>query len=250
MSHSPTPPHGHSGHINNEHVMALPKKRTILKDRVGCVRTSTFDLPGDNFSYGRKNERNCEGAGDIISNWVTANPSLEKKAAKMIVYSNVLAIKKGCITAKSMRQYCIDHPNIRMKEILLNTDSTRVDGRHEGPFGIKTKFADEHMDELLQAKYTDFHYEDSDYPNVQTIKTKGYMPVPKPTIASQSIVNVRKKHEEEHEEKHHRFIMKKFQKVKGTFERQREEAESRRRATGELAISPESTLHNSDHDSA
>jgi hypothetical protein len=187
----------------------------------------------------------------VISNWVTANPSLEKKAAKMIVYSNVLAIKKGCITAKSMRQYCIDHPNIRMKEILLNTDSTRVDGRHEGPFGIKTKFADEHMDELLQAKYTDFRNEDSDYPNVQTIKTKGYMPVPKPTIASQSIVNVRKKHEEEHEQQHHRFIMKKFQKVKGTFERQREEEKTRRRATGELAIStPESTLHKSDYESA
>jgi hypothetical protein len=31
----------------------------------------------------------------VISNWVTANPSLEKKTAKMIVYSNVLAIKKG-----------------------------------------------------------------------------------------------------------------------------------------------------------
>ncbi len=56
----------------------------------------------------------------------------------MLVYSNVLAIKKGCITAKSMRQYAIDHPNIRLKEV-LPTDSTRVDANHEGPFGIKTK---------------------------------------------------------------------------------------------------------------
>jgi hypothetical protein len=149
-----------------------------------------------------------------------------------------------------MRQYCIDHPNIRMKEILLNTDSTRVDGRHEGPFGIKTKFADERMDELLQAKYTDFRNEDSDYPNVQTIKTKGFMPVPKPTIASQSIVLARQQAGEQKEE--HRFIMKKFQKVKGTFERQREEAERQRRATGELALSagaPESP-HHGGYDSA
>ncbi|RYY88812.1 hypothetical protein EON63_01725 [archaeon] len=43
----------------------------------------------------------------MISNWVAANPSLEKKSTKMLVYSNVLAIKKGCITAKSMRQYAI-----------------------------------------------------------------------------------------------------------------------------------------------
>jgi hypothetical protein len=57
----------------------------------------------------------------------------------MLVYSNVLAIKKGCITAKSMRQYSIDHPNIRLKEVLLNTDSTRVGNNHEGPFGRKTE---------------------------------------------------------------------------------------------------------------
>lgn len=74
----------------------------------------------------------------MISNWVAANPSLEKKSSKMIVYSNVLAVKKGCITAKSMRQYAIDHPNIRLKE-LLSTDSTRINSNHEGPFGIKTK---------------------------------------------------------------------------------------------------------------
>jgi hypothetical protein len=31
----------------------------------------------------------------VISNWVTANPSLEKKSSKLIVYSNVLAVKHG-----------------------------------------------------------------------------------------------------------------------------------------------------------
>ena len=43
-----------------------------------------------------------------------------------------------CITATAMRQYSIDHPNIRMKEVLTN-DSTRVDANHEGPFGVKTR---------------------------------------------------------------------------------------------------------------
>lgn len=131
----------------------------------------------------------------------------------------------SCITAKSMRQYGIDHPNIRMKEI-LNTDSTRIDGLHEGPFGIKTKFADEHIQDILQAKYTDFRNEDSDYPAVHTIQKKGFMPVPKSTIASQSIVEARLK--KEHIPEHHRFIMKRFQNIKGTFEKQREEEEQRR----------------------
>lgn len=77
MSHSPNT-HGHShghGHGHGahggtvvEHVIHLPKKRTIIKDRVGCVRTSTYDLPGgDDYTYGHKNERGVEGAGDSTS---------------------------------------------------------------------------------------------------------------------------------------------------------------------------------------
>jgi hypothetical protein len=94
-----------------------------------------------------------------------------------------------------MRQYAIDHPNIRMKEI-LNSENMRTDANHEGPFGRKTQFADEGMDELLQARYTDFTNEDTDYPSVASIKKVGYMPVPKPTIASQSITLAREKAEE------------------------------------------------------
>ncbi|KAJ1406432.1 hypothetical protein B484DRAFT_436707 [Ochromonadaceae sp. CCMP2298] len=121
-----------------DHPTHIPKKRTMMKDRVGCVRASTYSLPMEGHTYGMKTPEAFEGAGTIISNWVTANPSLEKKSSKLIVYSNVLAVKHGCITSTAMRQYSIDHPNIRMKEV-LNNDSTRVDANHEGPFGIKTK---------------------------------------------------------------------------------------------------------------
>lgn len=47
-----------------EHAIHLPKKRTIIKDRVGCVKTSTYDLPKDGFSYGRKSIEGVEGAGE------------------------------------------------------------------------------------------------------------------------------------------------------------------------------------------
>ena len=43
----------------------------------------------------------------------------------------------SAITARAMRQYQKDHPNIRLKEV-LQTDSSRVTANHEGPFGIKT----------------------------------------------------------------------------------------------------------------
>lgn len=229
-----------------EHPSHVVKKRTIIKDRVGCTRTTTYDLPNDNFVYGKKTEdtgETAEGskysisfsyllvgnlphASIVISNWVTTNPSLEKEAPKLIVYSNVLAVKRGCITAKSMRQYAIDHPNIRMKEI-LNSDNTRLEANHEGPFGIKTSSNEETMGELLQAKYTDFTSEDTDYPSVASIKKTGFMPVPKTTHAAELIAETRRKAQEKTEKPH--FTMKKFQKVKGTFEREREEAKETKR---------------------
>ena len=108
------------------------------------------------------------------------------------------------------------------------------------------------MEEILQAKYTDFTNEDVDYPSVGSIKKTGYMPVPRPTIASQGMIEARHRQEEvsvtcvssqllsihlispcvslclllnpsQHHKKH--FIMKKFQNVKGTFQREREAKE-------------------------
>lgn len=116
----------------------IPMKRTMVKDRVGCVKTSTFSLPQGDHVYGLKRPNDPEGAGAIISNWITANPSEMKTTREMIVYQNVLSIKHGCVTAKAMRQFAIDHPNIRLKETLAS-DSARVDSNHEGPFGVKTK---------------------------------------------------------------------------------------------------------------
>jgi hypothetical protein len=40
------------------------KRRTMVKDRVGCVRTSTRNLPRGHFTYGMKYSPDAEGAGD------------------------------------------------------------------------------------------------------------------------------------------------------------------------------------------
>lgn len=50
------------------------------------------------------------------------------------------------------------------------------------------------MGHILQGRYTDFANEDNDYPDVFSIKKIGFMPSPRPTIASQSqsIARIRK----------------------------------------------------------
>jgi len=69
------------------------------------------------------------------------------------------------------------------------------------------------MDTILQGKFTNYNHEDRDYPSVQSIKKVGYLPEPKPTIASLAVIHAREKKEEQAKPKH--FIMKKFQNVKG-----------------------------------
>lgn len=49
---------------HNEQFHVPQKKRTIVKDRVGCVRTSVYSLPTENHTYGRPTEYAAEGSGD------------------------------------------------------------------------------------------------------------------------------------------------------------------------------------------
>ena len=117
----------------------LPKKRTLIKDRIGIPRTSTYALPIDpSHSYGLKRPDQPEGTGEIISNWAAANPSEGKESLKSYVHSNVLAVKNGCINAASMRMYTEAHPNIRLKEV-MQEGGLVGNANHEGPFGIHTK---------------------------------------------------------------------------------------------------------------
>lgn len=194
----------------------LPRKCTLVKHRVGCVKASCYDLPeSQNHVYGMKNKLNeDEAVGNIITNWITANPSSGKESSKMIVFSNILAIKNGCVTARAMRKYAAEHPNIRRKEA-LQTSSARVDTRFEGPFGRKTAVSDEGMDNIIGAKWTTYGPEDVDYPDTSCIKKTGSFPKPRPTVASQKVIEARIKKQEGSVPR--KFCMKRFQNVKGTF---------------------------------
>ena len=63
-----------------DHPTHIQKKRTMMKDRVGCVRASTYSLPAEGHSYGMKTEQADEGVGTskrillfcCISKWFVA----------------------------------------------------------------------------------------------------------------------------------------------------------------------------------
>ena len=223
---SPNSQKSHKPEENHEHAKItlhhphLIKKRTLIKDRIGCVRSSPYALREADFVYGKPNVTTEEGAGDIMSSWITSDPSAGKESSKLIVYSNVLAIKKGCVTARAIRQYARDHPNIRRKEALNHNNSPGSDIRAEGPFGMKSVCAEENIKDIIEAKYTDYSAEDRDYPDTSHILVGGFMPKPRPTIASQSVAYARELKEEKEHKPH--FVMKRFQNVKSHFQVMRE----------------------------
>ena len=46
---------------------------------MGCVRTSLYQLPKGDHEFGLKKPKDPENAGQLISNWVTSDPSEMKK---------------------------------------------------------------------------------------------------------------------------------------------------------------------------
>jgi hypothetical protein len=197
------------------HESHLQRKVTLVKSKVGCVKASCYDLPqGSDHIYGGTNKQAQEGVGDLLSSWVTSNPSSGKESSKLIVFSNILAIKNGCVTARAMRKYASEHPNIRRKEA-LETSSARVDTRFEGPFGRATHTEEDGFDKIIQGKYTNYGPEDVDYPDISCIKKTGSFPKPRSTNASVKLNEARLAKKNPPVQK--KFCMKRFQNIKGTF---------------------------------
>ena len=200
----------------------MPKKTTMMKHRVGVARTSTYNLPDTNHTYGYTQKKDPEGAGDMISNWITTNPSSGKESSASHVHTNILAIKKGCITAASMRKYTQEHPNIRMKEILHTTGGASGSSMMEGPFGRKTVYSEDPFADIIQSKGTNFANDDADYPVLKGFVMHGYMPKPRATRSSaMAATHVTKKKEEEGKAAR-KFCMKRFQNIPGAMQLERE----------------------------
>jgi len=202
--------------LMEERIRQVPKKCTIMKPRIGCVKTTAYNLPAADHTYGYSPPSDAEGAGDILSYWVTANPSTGKESTTSHVHQNILAIKNGCITATSMRKYIKEHPNIRLKEVLA-TDSGRQDAMIEGPFGRKTEYGDENVKNLIEGCFTNYNTDDTDYPVLKGFVMHGFMPAPVSTKSSELLQRHIKAKQEKASAPEKRFVMKRFQNIPPTF---------------------------------
>lgn len=194
------------------------KRRTLIRERVGCSRATIYDLPPIDFAYGMKFKTDVENAGEVISNWQTSDPSSGKETSKQIVHSNILAVSRGCITAKAMRQYTIDHPHIRRKETLHHTEARmKSDAIIDGPFGIKTITSEDKIADILNGTFHDWSTDDLDYPKKTSAGNVVKLTRPRSTAASSGIMLAREM-ERMKSIPRERFTMKKFQHIPGVLD--------------------------------
>ncbi|KAG5185907.1 hypothetical protein JKP88DRAFT_310852 [Tribonema minus] len=188
----------------------------MVKDTVGKVRSSTYDLPPDAFVYGSVVRRDPEGAGQVISQWNVSKPSQAKTSDRNLIKTNVLAIQSGNLSAKEMREFAQTHPDIRFKaptSKLRNEDGTKYKEKvpFSGPYGIGSGKAECPLSHLIEARFTDYSAVDKDYPDVQVLKKRLKLPPARETRASAGH-NVRNKPPPTPESA---FVMHRFRDVAG-----------------------------------
>ncbi|CAM9642791.1 unnamed protein product, partial [Chrysoparadoxa australica] len=186
-----------------------------LQPVVGRVKTCTYDLPKGH-TYGASVVRDPEGAGAVISTWDVAERSVAKKSDRNLIKTNVLAIQAGNLSAKDMREFAQCHPDIRFKppvSKLRNEDGTKYVEKipSQGPFGIKNPMNEASLSNLIEAKYTHFVADESDYPDVRILKKRFKIPPHRMTKAAMGH-SIRNRPPEPEKPK---FVLSKFQNVPG-----------------------------------
>lgn len=160
------------------------KKKTMIKDRVGSVRTTSYQLPEEKHVYGKADIKDDEGAGVVMSQWIASTPSQPKESQRSFIKTNKLALKEGCLTAKSQRAYAQEHQDIRFTQPSGRPTATRAEPPFKGPYGAVTKDQGESIRRLIEAGYTDWLEDGIDYPDLSALEQKRRLKAPKATKAS------------------------------------------------------------------
>ena len=160
------------------------KKRTMIKDRIGCPRTTSYAIPEHTHVYGKAEDKDAEGCGMVMSSWNVSVPSKPKESQRSFVKTNKFALRDGCITAKTQRCYAVEHPDIWFKEPTGKSEF-KSEPPFKGPYGHATEAEPESIQKLIEAEYTEWVDDAQDYPDLSSLEKKRRLKPPKATKASQ-----------------------------------------------------------------
>ena len=157
------------------------QNRLLIRDVVGKVRSSNFDLPEEEFIYGRVVKRDKEGARDVVLTWKQSKPSTAAEGAVSFVKMNKLATQKGLTNSKQVKEFrkTIDCRVTKTKgQRGVRNTAPKTDDGEEVIFGLKSQKSTP-LGEILTGHSM---ARDKSYPSLKFKDTKkGRMPEPRMT---------------------------------------------------------------------
>ena len=186
--------------------------RLLVKDQLGKGRTPSYQLPGDNFTYGHVNKWDAEGAGQVALTWVKGKLSGTQRGRRNIVAENKAAAGAGAPTGKALAKYRQAHPKY-VKAKVVGRASRRTNP-HSGKnlcYGIASE-PSEAVGKIMRPSAKNMEGFDQNYPDMSGQQMPGKMPMPRPTHSSDLLYqNARLPKSSENTA----FKMKKFLRVEG-----------------------------------
>ena len=93
----------------------LTKNQLLVQDDVGKCKPSTRKLPTENFTYGKADFQDVEGAGQVMSNWKFHGQSRRSQPDRDFTKLNKMSVKDRACNARDMYQFRQTH-DARIKE--------------------------------------------------------------------------------------------------------------------------------------
>lgn len=216
----------------------MDKRVTMIKPVVGKVKSPSYALPDNDFVYGIESKLDKENAGEVVQSWKIASQSEPPVSQKSFPATNREALKNGCLTSKSQREYGQKFPVMKQNPKQQNKKPTTNNNIHEQKtsksevitsiyqestqphqppqvFGIQSKKNKASITELLRCTTTELG-DETDYPDLSNKQRKGRLPPAKATKSSLIVAKCREPPSKEEMAKLksvEEFKMKKFLNV-------------------------------------
>ena len=166
-----------------------PKKRIIIKNVVGKVRT-TFTIPEKDYVFGIPNKIDTEGAGRVLEQWVQSEPSRPEASMRDLPATNREALRNGCLTAKEYAEFIKRSPVYKVNPKSNNSSKKQPLPSEilseDRTFGIKSLTNNVSIANLLQGNPA--IEEAGEY--IPHVQKKGRLPPAKATKSSQLLHKV------------------------------------------------------------
>ena len=212
----------------------------MIKPVVGKVKSPSYALPDNSFVYGIESKLDKEGAGEVVQSWAQSKSSQPPQDQKSFPATNREALKNGCITAASQRDYGKQFPVMKQNPKQANSQKKKLEeGLQEKAnlgggevitsiyqestqprqppqvFGIQSKKNKASITELLRCTTTELG-DETDYPDLSGKQRKGRLPPAKATKSSLIVAKCRQPLSEKElaqKKSIEEFKMKKFKNV-------------------------------------